>query len=78
MEKLFIEEEISKAFKKLENGKSRSIDNRNAEYIKHVPGIIQQIIADTLRKRVATNDYLEILKGGIITHLQKLPKKTKK
>ena len=50
----------------------------NAEYIKYALGTTHQIIADILRKSVGTDDYLEILKKGILTPLQKPPNKTKK
>ena len=71
MEKPFTEEEIGKASKKLKNGKSRDIVNMNAEYIKYVPGITHHIIADILRKSVEADDYLEILKEGILTKASK-------
>ena len=78
MKKPFTEEEIRMASRKLRNGKSPGIDNMYAEYIKCAPGTTHQIIADILRKSVETDDYLEILKQGILTLLQKSPKKTKK
>ena len=43
----------------------------NAEYIKYVPGITHHIIADILRKNVEADDYLEILKEGILTKASK-------
>ena len=78
MKKLFTEEEISMASKKLRNCKIPGIDNMYAKYIKYAPERTHQIIADILRKSVETDDYLEILKEGILTPLQKPLKKTKK
>ena len=66
------------ASKKLINGKSPSIDNMHAEYIKYAPGTTHQTIADILRKSVEADEYLQILKEGIPAPLQKPPKKTKK
>ena len=71
-------EEISIATKKLRNGENPDIDSMNAEYIIYAPGKTHQIIDDVLRKSVETDYYLEILKEGILTPLQKSPKKTKK
>lgn len=51
MKKPFTEEE-SMAYKKLKNGKSPSIDNMYADYIKYVQGNN----ADILRKSVETDD----------------------
>ena len=76
MKRPFTEEEISMASKKLRNGKSPGIDNMYAEYLT-CPRNSNQIIADILRKSVETDDYLEILKEGILTPLQKPPKKNK-
>ena len=78
MKRPLTEEEISMASKKLRNGKSPGINNMYAEYIKYAPGTAHQIIADILRKSAETDDYLEILKEGILTPLQKPPKKNKK
>ena len=74
MKRPLTEEEISMASKKLRNGKSPGINNMYAEYIKYAPGTTHQIIADILRKSAETDDYLEILKEGILTPLQKPPK----
>ena len=49
-----------------------------AEFIRYAPGTTHQIITDILRKSVETDDYLEILKEGILTCLEKPTKKTKK
>ena len=76
MKKPFTEEEISMTPKKLRNGKSPAIGSMHAEYIKYSPETTHQIIADILRKRVETDDCLEILKEGILTLLQKPPKKS--
>ena len=76
IKKPFTEEEISMTSKKLRNGKSPAIDSMYAEYIKYSPETTHQIIADIFRKRVETDDYLEILKEGILTPLQKPPKKS--
>ena len=78
MKKLFTEEEISMASKNLRNCKIPGIGNMYAEYIKYTPGSTHQIITDILRKSVETDDYLEILKEGILAPLQKPLKKIKK
>ena len=77
MKKPFTEEGISMASKKLRNGKSPGNDNMYAEYTKYAQGTTHLIIMDILRKSVETDDYLEILKEGILTPLQKPPKQTK-
>ena len=71
-------EEISIASNKLRNSKSLSLDNMYGEYIKYAPETTRQIIAGILRKSAETDDYLEILKEGILTPLQRPPKKKKK
>ena len=76
MKKPFTEEEISMTSKKLRNSKSPDIGSMYAEYIKYSPGTTHQIISDILRKRVETDDHLEILNEGILTPLQKPPKKS--
>ena len=48
-----------------------------AEYTKYTPGTTHLIITNILRKSVETDDYLEILHKGILTPLQKPPKKSK-
>ena len=68
-------EEIKSAVKKLKNGKSPGIDEINAEMLKHAPDSILKIIAEILNTSVESEDYLKILKVGIITPLQKPPKK---
>ena len=76
MKKPFTEEEISMTSKKLRNSKSPDIGSMYAEYIKYSPGTTHQIISDILRKRVETDDHLEILNEGILTPLQKPSKKS--
>ena len=70
------EEEISMTSKKLRNGKSLAIGSMYTEYIKYSPGTTHQIIADILKERVERDDYLEIVKEGILTPLQKPQKKS--
>ena len=77
MENLFTKEETGITSKKLKNGKCPGIENMNAEYIKYTPGTTHKIIADVLRKSVGTDDYLEILKEGILTPLRQPSNKTK-
>ena len=71
----FSEEEIKKAVKRLKNGKSPGIDGMAAEMLKHAPDIVHQTIAEVLNKSIESEDYLKELKVGIITPLQKPPKK---
>ena len=80
MKKPFTEEEITIASKKLKmvKGNMYSIDNMYAEYIKYASGTSRLIITDILTKSVETYGYLEILKEGIRTPLQKPRKKNKK
>ena len=46
-----------------------------AEMLKHSPAIVHQTIAEVLNKSIESEDYLKELKVGIITPLQKPPKK---
>ena len=71
----FNEREIYLAAKKLKNGKSPGIDDIPAEMIKNAPMIIHQKIAEILNISVETEDYLKILRVGVLTPLQKPPKK---
>ena len=69
---------LNKASRKLKNGKSPGKDNMSSELIKHSPLITHKMIADILTKSVETENYLLILKEGILTPLQKPPKRLKK
>ena len=67
--------EIKSAVKRLKNGKSPGVDDMNAEMLKHAPDEVHKAIAEILNKSVETDDYLKLLKIGILTPLQKPPKK---
>ena len=72
---LFDAGEISKATRKLNNGKSPGIDDLPGEMIKHAPQVIHEEIAEILSISVETEDYLKVLREGILAPLQKPPKK---
>ena len=74
----FTKEEIITATRRLKNEKSPGVDEMIAELLKLAPDKVHQIIADVLNTSVETDNYLEILKVGILSPLQKPSKKNMK
>ena len=68
-------DEIKSAVKRLKNGKSPGVDDMNAEMLKNAPDDVHQMIAEILNTSVETEDYLKIIKVGILNPLQKPRKK---
>ena len=77
IKKPFTEKGISMASKKLRNGKNPGIDNMHTEYILICPRNNTPNNHWYIEEKCWTDDYLEILKEGILTPLQTPPKKTK-
>ena len=71
----FTKEEIHSATKRLKNGKSLGVDELIAELLKLAPDEVHEIVADVLNKSGETNDNFTTLRTGILTPLQKPPKK---
>ena len=67
--------EIKSAVERLKNGKSPGVDEMNAEMLKQANDDVHKMIAEILNTSVETDNYLKILKVGILTPLQKPPKK---
>ena len=71
----FTTEEITKLAKRLKNGKKPGIDDVYPELVKYAPENVHEIIAEILNTGVESENYLKVLKIGILTPLQKPPKK---
>ena len=71
----FTSKEIQKAASKLKNGRSPGIDKVYPEMIKYAPEKVHKIIAEILNDSIETENYLKVLKNGILTPIQKPPKK---
>ena len=75
MTRPFTTEEITKAVKKMKNGKSAGVDNLNSEYIKYAPEIIHSEIASIFNEMAQTGNYPDEINLGVLTPLQKPGKK---
>ena len=71
MEKPFTVDEISKAVKKLKNGKNVGVDEIKAEMLKYGPKIIHQKIAEIFNDMARTGDTPEEITKGILIPLPK-------
>ena len=71
MEKPFTVDEISKAVKKLKNGKNVGVDEIKAEMLKCGPKIIHQKIAEIFNDMARTGDTPEEITKGILIPLPK-------
>ena len=67
----FTAQEIQKSANKMKNGKSASIDDINAEYIKYGPIELHNLIAILFNKAAEAGDYPEEIVTGILAALQK-------
>ena len=66
---------MKKAVYSLKNGKSPGIDEIRAEYLKHLPDIVYERIADLPNHIAETGETPSVLKTGLLVPLQKPGKK---